>query len=118
MTSGYLPVPARLAGPADIEAIVATLTTAFFDDPLWGPAFPDVERRTDPAFSADLGAFNALLQCFVSIARIAASGRMSTRSRIEDVAGWWFSFFMYFASGPPPARLRQLLALELSLIHI
>ncbi|MCU1401240.1 MAG: hypothetical protein JWN62_4349 [Acidimicrobiales bacterium] len=72
----------------------------------------DVERRTDPAFSADLGAFNALLQCFVSIARIAASGRMSTRSRIEDVAGWWFSFFMYYASGPPPARLRQLLALE------
>ncbi|MCU1388099.1 MAG: hypothetical protein JWL72_1437 [Ilumatobacteraceae bacterium] len=72
----------------------------------------DVERRTDPAFSADLGAFYALLQCFVSIARIAASGRMSTRSRIEDVAGWWFSFFMYFASGPPPARLRQLLALE------
>ena len=45
MTSGYLPVPARTATPADVDAIVATLTTAFFDDPLWGPAFPDAARR-------------------------------------------------------------------------
>ena len=72
----------------------------------------DVARRTNPRFSADLGAFNALLQAFVTVARIAASGRMTTRSRIEDVGQWWFSFFMYYASGPPPARLRQLLALE------
>jgi GNAT superfamily N-acetyltransferase len=45
MTSEYLPVPARVAGPADIDAVVATLTTAFFDDPVWGPAFPDADRR-------------------------------------------------------------------------
>jgi GNAT superfamily N-acetyltransferase len=36
---------ARVAGPSDIERIVEILTTAFFHDPLWGPAFPDVERR-------------------------------------------------------------------------
>jgi GNAT superfamily N-acetyltransferase len=24
---------------------VAAVTTAFFDDPMWGPAFPDIERR-------------------------------------------------------------------------
>ena len=34
---------------ADVEAIVATMTTAFFDDPMWGPAFPDVERRAAQA---------------------------------------------------------------------
>lgn len=45
MTNGYVPVPARVAGAADVEAIVATMTTAFFDDPLWGPVFPDVGRR-------------------------------------------------------------------------
>jgi GNAT superfamily N-acetyltransferase len=39
----------RTAGPADVDAVVATLTTAFFDDPLWGPAFPDVERRAEQA---------------------------------------------------------------------
>ncbi len=72
----------------------------------------DIARRTDPNHSADLGAFNALLFTFGVLARISASGRLGRRSRIEDVGGWWFSFFMYYASGPPPARLRQLLALE------
>jgi GNAT superfamily N-acetyltransferase len=37
--------PVRVATRADIDAIVATLTTAFFDDPMWGPAFPDAGRR-------------------------------------------------------------------------
>jgi GNAT superfamily N-acetyltransferase len=35
--------------PADLDAIVATLTSAFFADPLWGPAFPDVDRRAAQA---------------------------------------------------------------------
>ena len=39
----------RVSGPGDVDAVVATLTTAFFDDPLWGPAFPDVERRAEQA---------------------------------------------------------------------
>ncbi|MGV9263763.1 GNAT family N-acetyltransferase [Kitasatospora sp. NPDC003701] len=43
------PVTARTATSADVDAIVATLTTAFFDDPLWGPAFPDRERRAAQA---------------------------------------------------------------------
>lgn len=41
--------PARVATPADLDAIVAALTTAFLDDPLWGPAFPDVDRRPEQA---------------------------------------------------------------------
>lgn len=49
MSSAYPPVPARAAVPDDVDAIVATLTTAFFDDPLWGPAFPDAERRAEQA---------------------------------------------------------------------
>jgi GNAT superfamily N-acetyltransferase len=40
---------ARVAGPADIDRIVHILTAAFFHDPLWGPAFPDVERRAEQA---------------------------------------------------------------------
>ncbi|MHA6765303.1 GNAT family N-acetyltransferase [Streptacidiphilus sp. PAMC 29251] len=28
---------------------MATLTSAFFEDPLWGPAFPDAERRATQA---------------------------------------------------------------------
>ncbi|MGW9212903.1 GNAT family N-acetyltransferase [Embleya sp. NPDC055664] len=48
-TSPYQPVPARVATSADVDAIVAALTTAFFHDPMWGPAFPDVERRAEQA---------------------------------------------------------------------
>ncbi|MER8188663.1 GNAT family N-acetyltransferase [Kitasatospora sp. NPDC094015] len=49
MTTGYRPGPARVAGPEDIDAVVATMTTAFFEDPLWGPAFPDPDRRAEQA---------------------------------------------------------------------
>lgn len=45
MTSAHRPVPARVAAPGDVDAIVATMTTAFFHDPLWGRAFPDEQRR-------------------------------------------------------------------------
>jgi hypothetical protein len=71
----------------------------------------DVARRTDPAFSADLGAFYGLLYSFGAVGRLGVSGRLDRRSRVEDLGRWWFSFFMYVASGPPPARLRQFLAL-------
>ena len=71
----------------------------------------DVDRRTDPHHSADLGAFMGLLLSFGPLARIGASGRLSPRARVEGLGAWWFSFFMYYASGPPPARLRQVLAL-------
>jgi GNAT superfamily N-acetyltransferase len=36
---------ARLATPADIDAITDAFTTAFFHDPVWGPVFPDESLR-------------------------------------------------------------------------
>jgi GNAT superfamily N-acetyltransferase len=42
-------VTPRVCSAADVEAVVDTFTTAFFDDPLWGPAFPDPEQRTRQA---------------------------------------------------------------------
>ena len=38
-------VSPRLATPADVVAIVSTLSAAFDADPLWSWAFPDDERR-------------------------------------------------------------------------
>ena len=35
----------RVATTDDLDGVVATLTSAFFDDPLWGPAFPDLTHR-------------------------------------------------------------------------
>ncbi len=49
MSSRRTSVPARVSTPADVDAIVATLTSAFFDDPVWGPTFPDVTRRAAQA---------------------------------------------------------------------
>ncbi|MBF9067220.1 GNAT family N-acetyltransferase [Streptacidiphilus fuscans] len=43
------PLSARTARADDVDAVVATLTTAFFDDPVWGPAFPDPGRRAAQA---------------------------------------------------------------------
>lgn len=48
-TSGTPHRTVRPAGPGDVDAIVATLTSAFFADPLWGPAFPDATRRAAQA---------------------------------------------------------------------
>jgi GNAT superfamily N-acetyltransferase len=49
MAATGVPGPVRRATAADIDTMVDTLTTAFFDDPLWGPAFPDAELRAAQA---------------------------------------------------------------------
>lgn len=45
MTNSGRRGPTRVASLNDAEAIVDTMTSAFFHDPLWGPAFPDEGRR-------------------------------------------------------------------------
>lgn len=49
MTANPTSGATRAATAADVDAAVGTITTAFFHDPLWGPAFPDVERRAEQA---------------------------------------------------------------------
>ncbi|MDO0910012.1 FAD/NAD(P)-binding protein [Streptomyces sp. DT2A-34] len=72
----------------------------------------DVDRREDPRFSADLGAFFALLSLYGQLPRLVAAGRLTGRSVAEQLDGWWHGFFSFLASGPPGFRLRQLLALS------
>lgn len=72
----------------------------------------DLARRSDPEFSADLGAFLSLLSVYAQMPGIIATGKLSPRSRVERLEGWWTGFFSYFASGPPGDRLEQLLALS------
>jgi FAD-NAD(P)-binding len=112
-----------LAVPGEVDRF----DVARFDRPLDGVTFArseefqhhlrayieaDLRRRSDPAYSADLGAFNALLACYGQLGRIVASGQLALGSRREDVDGWWRGFFSYFASGPPGHRLNELLALS------
>ncbi len=60
----------------------------------------DVARRSDPRHSADLGAFLALLSVYGQMAQVMPHD------------GWWHGYFSYLASGPPPDRLEELLALS------
>ncbi|MEV5884225.1 FAD/NAD(P)-binding protein [Streptomyces sp. NPDC052020] len=114
-------VAAAVPDPADRLGLQA------LDRPLDGLAFPtpdafqehlrehvarDVARRENPRFSADLGAFLALLSVYGSLPRLVAAGRLTARSVAEDLDGWWHGFFSFLASGPPGFRLRQLLALS------
>jgi hypothetical protein len=71
----------------------------------------DLARRADASYSADLGAFYTLLSVFGQLARLVAAGKLRPESQVDDVDGWWFGFFSFFASGPPGHRLRELLAL-------
>lgn len=96
------------------------------DRPLMDATFPDrlalqrgvcdhvrdtLRRRSDPRHSADLGATLGLLAVFGQIPVLLESGRFAARSRAADVDGWWAGLFNYMASGPPPRRVRELLAL-------
>ncbi|MFJ8630214.1 FAD/NAD(P)-binding protein [Streptomyces sp. NPDC093568] len=83
-----------------------------FQDHLRDLIARDVARREDPRFSADLGAFLALLSVYGQLPRLVASGRLTARSVAEQLDGWWHGFFSFLASGPPGFRLRQLLALS------
>ncbi len=49
MAEDYRPAPvaARVAGAVDLPALAETMAEAFYDDPVWGWAFPDPERRLE-----------------------------------------------------------------------
>ncbi|RSM36412.1 adenylate cyclase [Amycolatopsis balhimycina DSM 5908] len=72
----------------------------------------DLTRRADQEFSADLGAFMALLSAYSQLPALVHKGRLSAGSQLSDVDGWFHGFFSYYASGPPPRRLEELLALH------
>jgi hypothetical protein len=72
----------------------------------------DIDRRADPRYSADVGAFNAFLAVFNVLPFVLGSPKLSPRSLVEEFDDWWFGFFSYYASGPPPRRLEELLALS------
>jgi hypothetical protein len=72
----------------------------------------DVERHADPAHSADLALFFGLLTVFGVLVDAVNNGRLTARSQAEDLGAWLHGVFGFYASGPPPRRLRELEALS------
>ena len=84
----------------EVDAQIAALTEA------------DLRRRSDPAWSADLGAFLGLLASFGAVHRLVQARAFDPSSQLTDVDGWWRGLFLHITSGPPPDRVEQLLALH------
>ena len=72
----------------------------------------DLRRRSDPYFSADAAVFDALLTVYMVLAMAVTSGMISPADRIRYVEGDFHGLFSFLASGPPPRRLAELLALH------
>ena len=72
----------------------------------------DLRRRADAYFSADAAVFDTLLTVYGVLAVALTTGRISPADRIRFVEGQFHGFFSFLASGPPPRRLRELLALH------
>jgi len=49
MRGELLPHGARQATPADLDEMTRILTSAFLEDPVWGPSFPDLASRPQVA---------------------------------------------------------------------
>jgi hypothetical protein len=71
----------------------------------------DLELRTGPDHPETLALFMALLKVYMELGRLVPPERLNARSQ-EDVHGWWHGFFSFVDSGPPPRRLREMLAVH------
>ena len=78
----------------------------------------DLRRRADPYFSADAAVFDALLTVYGVLAIALTTGQISPADRVRYVEGEFHGLFSFLASGPPPRRLAELLALHRAgLVH-
>lgn len=94
------PIAGRVfTGQADVQAAVA----AYIED--------DLRLRTGPDHSQTLALFIALLQVYMDLGRLVPPERLNARSQ-QAVQGWWHGFFSFVDSGPPPRRLREMLAIH------
>lgn len=72
----------------------------------------DLARRADPGHSADLAVFNALLTVYGVLAGAVVSGLVTAADRVRYLDGEFHGLFSFLASGPPPRRLEEMLALQ------
>lgn len=89
----------QFSGLSDVQAAVASHIEH------------DLALRTGPDHSETLALFTALLRIYMELGRLVPQERLNARSQ-QTVHGWWHGFFSFVDSGPPPRRLREMLALQ------
>ncbi|MGO4598548.1 FAD/NAD(P)-binding protein [Terrabacter sp. 2RAF25] len=85
---------------ADVQRLVVDHVTA------------DLRRRADPRRSGDRAVFDSLLGVYAALAELVVGGRLRDEDRVRHVEGRFHGLFSFLASGPPPRRLAELLALH------
>ncbi|MDE8589356.1 FAD/NAD(P)-binding protein [Arthrobacter sp. NQ4] len=71
----------------------------------------DLALRDSPDHPETLALFLALLHVYMAVGRVVPAERLNAKSQ-QAIHGWWHGFFSFVDSGPPPHRLRQMLALH------
>lgn len=66
----------------------------------------------DAHHSADLAVFEALVKSYVAVRVLVRDGRVGHSDRTNFVEGSFHSLFSFIGSGPPPIRVKQILALH------
>ena len=72
----------------------------------------DLARRADPYWSMDRAVFDTGLSVHAALSYLAAQGLLTRHDHTAIVNGRFRSLFSFLASGPPPRRLAELLALH------
>ncbi|MDR6416610.1 FAD/NAD(P)-binding protein [Pseudarthrobacter sulfonivorans] len=88
-----------LGGSADVQEAVARYIEQ------------DLALRDSPDHPETMALFVALLKVYMDLGRLVPAERLNARSQ-QTVHGWWHGFFSFVDSGPPPRRLREMLALH------
>lgn len=71
----------------------------------------DLVLRDGPDHPETMALFVALLKVYMDLGRLVPPERLNARSQ-QTVHGWWHGFFSFVDSGPPPRRLREMLAVH------
>lgn len=72
----------------------------------------DLARRADPRYSSDSAVFDALLGVYGVLVPALVTGRIDAVDRVQAIEGEFHGLFSFLASGPPPQRLAELLAVH------
>ncbi|MDQ0632101.1 putative NAD(P)/FAD-binding protein YdhS [Arthrobacter pascens] len=89
----------RFAGLEEVQSAV----TGYIEE--------DLALRDSRDHPETLALFLALLHVYMELGRVVPAERLNAGSQ-QTVHGWWHGFFSFVDSGPPPHRLRQMLALH------